>query len=75
LESYFLKGKQKVLIGNDYSNYANIAIIVPQGTMLGILLFLIYINDIFKIINSGKTLLCKYKPCSKLERCHIYMWI
>ena len=43
-----------VRIQNEFSSYTHINIDVPLGTLLRPPLFLIYINDIFKFINSVK---------------------
>ena len=46
IKSYLSNRKQYVQIGNTKSNLLNINCGVPQGSVLGPLLFLIYVNDI-----------------------------
>ena len=51
--SYLLGRKQRTKINNSFSTWSDITSGIPRGSILGPLLFNIYLNDIFFFINES----------------------
>ena len=57
LKNYFSNRKQYVQVDGESSSYLNISVGVPQGSVIGPLAFLLYVNDLPNICYSTKSLL------------------
>ena len=48
--SYLSNQKQRIKINNVFSSWKDLILDVPQGSILGLLLFNIYLNDLFSFV-------------------------
>ena len=53
IHSYLKRHKQSVRINNTYNSFQTILSSVPQGSVLGPILFNVYINDLFLFIKQA----------------------
>ena len=67
LFSYLTNRKQRVKINSTYSDWFEILVGVPQGLVLGPLLFNIFINDLFPFIDKGE--ICNFADDNTLFKC------
>ena len=68
VNSYLSDRKQTVKLGPPYSEWSNITKGVPQGSILGPLLFSVFINDIFHAF--GRSSLYNYADDNTLSYAH-----
>jgi hypothetical protein len=66
--SYLSNRRQRCNVGSQYSNWSKVTSGVPQGSILGPLLFLLYINDMPRAIASQDCYLALYADDAKLYR-------
>jgi hypothetical protein len=67
LKDYLSNRQQRVMIDGVYSEWGNLNAGVPQGSVLGPLLFLIFINDITHVVRNCKIRLFADDTCLFIE--------
>ena len=67
IKSYLQNRKQRVVIGNCFSSLCDVFSGVPQGSIVGPLLFVLFINDIVNNISPGSSI-ALYADDTKLWR-------
>jgi hypothetical protein len=67
LKDYLTDREQRVIINGEFSEWGKVNAGVPQGSVLGPLLFLIFINDITEVIKNCKIRLFADDTCLFIE--------
>ena len=68
IRSHLSNRQQRVKINSSFSDWKEIKIGVPQGSVLGPLLFNVFVNDIFWF--SHRTKICNYADDTTIFACH-----
>ena len=68
ISAWLKKRKQRVLVSGAYSEWRDVTSSVPQGSVLGPILFVIYIDDIDKCIGSMEGIISKFADDTKVAK-------
>ena len=68
IQNYLSNRKQRVKLNTTFCAWKETKVDVPQGSVLGPLLFNVFINDICLIVN--KTKICTYADDTTIYACH-----
>ena len=71
IQNYLSKRKQQVKIGSSLSEWLEIILGIPQGSILGPILFKIFINDLFLLIKERDG--CNFADDTTLYKCGIVL--